>query len=128
MVMVSSTGLIKNSANTFAVFYRLIDFSVIQLALVIALLAYGTNYDQQYFVLALIATIIYIFFAESFTLYRSWRAGSFKEIVFYTFIAWGAAATAVLLFLFFSKSSEGFSRVSIAIWFTLTFFTLIFWP
>tara|TARA_R110001583_G_scaffold1285_1_gene10560 strand:- start:29970 stop:31379 length:1410 start_codon:yes stop_codon:yes gene_type:complete len=127
MVMVSSTGLIKNSANTFAVFYRLIDFSVIQLALVIALLAYGTNYGSQYFVLALIATIIYIFVAESCALYRSWRAGMFKEIVFYTFIAWGAAATAVLLFLFFSKSSVGYSRASIAIWFTLTFFTLIFW-
>lgn len=125
--MLNSTGLIKSSANTFAVFYRLIDFIIIQVALVIAMFGYGVTYSQQYFVIALIASIVFLLVAESFSLYRSWRAGYFKEIVFYSFISWGISAICVLMFLFFSKSSETFSRVTVGIWFALTFLSLIGW-
>jgi len=111
----------------FAVVYRLIDLSVIQLVLFIALALYGVSYTTEYFQLSLVATIGFIISAESFALYRSWRSGFFKEIVFYTFLSWAIAAILVFAFLFFTKQSESFSRVAIALWFTVTFIILVTW-
>ncbi|MBL4763834.1 MAG: undecaprenyl-phosphate glucose phosphotransferase [Colwellia sp.] len=125
--MVKSTGLIKNSANTFAVFYRLADFIVIQAVLIISLFFYGITFTQQYFMVSLIASSAFLLAAESCSLYRSWRAGSFKEIFFYNVIAWSVSAGFIMVFLFFTKTSADFSRVVITIWFSLTFFCLIGW-
>ncbi|WP_057832342.1 undecaprenyl-phosphate glucose phosphotransferase [Colwellia sp. TT2012] len=125
--MVKSTGLIRSSANTFAIFYRLVDFIIIQAVLVLSLLGYGLAYSQQYFVIALIASLAFFLASESFALYRSWRAGSFKEIMFYCFISWAISAIAVLIFLVFSKISEDFSRITLAIWFVFTFISLVTW-
>jgi putative colanic acid biosynthesis UDP-glucose lipid carrier transferase len=125
--MVSSTGLIRSSANTFAVFYRLIDFVVIQVSLMLALFLYGVSYTQQYFIISLIASIVFSLTAESFALYRSWRSGSFNPIMFYTFLAWTLSIIIVLVFAFFFKVSENFSRVTVAIWFCITFLGLVGW-
>lgn len=125
--MTDNNGFIKNNINTFAVVYRLIDLVVIQLMLLLAIYSYSLSYTKEYFELSLIASIGFFFTAESFTLYRSWRAGFFKEIVFYSFIAWFMGAVLVITFLFFTKQSEGFSRVTVGIWFVSTFFMLILW-
>jgi len=125
--MGNTAGIIQNNINTFAFFYRMIDIVVIQLSLLSAIFFYNVTYNQQYLVMSLAGTISYIFVAESFSLYRSWRAGHFKELIFYTFIAWAVAAVLVLFYLFFTKSSDVFSRVTIAIWFVLTFICLVGW-
>lgn len=125
--MHDQNGMIKSNSNTFAVFYRLVDFVTIQLGLFTAIFFYGVTYNQQYLIVSLLATLTFFFIAESFSLYRSWRTGYFKQIIFYTFLSWGIASIVVLSFLFFSKSSIVFSRVTIAIWFTLTFVALVGW-
>ncbi len=125
--MNENNGIIKNNINVFAVVYRLIDLAVIQFLLLVVLFLYGVAYSKEYFELSLIASIGYFLTAESFALYRSWRAGFFKEIVFYTFLAWAVASVLVITFLFFTKQSVGFSRLSVGLWFSITFFTLIAW-
>ncbi len=125
--MTNTSGIIQNNTNTFAFFYRLIDFIAIHIVLLLAVYCYDGTYDNQYFMMSLIATITYFFIGESFTLYRSWRAGFFKEIMFYTFLAWSLAVVFVLFFLFFSKLSTDFSRVAIALWFVSTFCCLVGW-
>jgi putative colanic acid biosynthesis UDP-glucose lipid carrier transferase len=125
--MVSTTGMIQNNTNTFAFFYRLVDIIIIKLSLLIAIFFYNVSYSQQYLIMSLVGIITFTFVAEAFSLYRSWRAGYFKEIVFYTSISWAIPAFLILFYLFFTKSSENFSRVAIAIWFTLTLVGLLGW-
>ena len=123
----NTAGTIQNNTNAFAFFYRLVDIVIIKLSLLIAISLYKVTYNQQYFIMFLVGTITYIFVAESFSLYRSWRSGYFKQIVFYTFISWAVSAVLVLSYLFFTKTSEDFSRVTIAIWFVFSFLSLISW-
>jgi putative colanic acid biosynthesis UDP-glucose lipid carrier transferase len=127
VVMAETTGTIQNNINTFAFFYRMVDIITIKASLLIALLFYNITYSQQYFVMFLVGTITYIIVAESLSVYRSWRSGYFKQIIFYTFISWAVAAVFILCYLFFTKSSEDSSRVAIAIWFVLSYSFLIGW-
>jgi putative colanic acid biosynthesis UDP-glucose lipid carrier transferase len=120
-------GIVKNNTNKFAVVYRLVDFLVFQFALVIAIYSYGVDYSREYFILTLLASLGFAFTAEAVALYRSWRSGYFKQIVFYTFICWSAALALILGYLVFSKTSTEFSRVTLAIWFCATFLLLVGW-
>jgi len=125
--MVSTTGMIQNNTNTFAFFYRMVDIIIIHLCFLTAIFIYDVTYNQQYFTISLVGTISYFFVAESFSLYRSWRAGYFKQIIFYTFLSWAISAVIVLFYLFFTKSSGEVSRIAIAIWFVLTYVGLVGW-
>jgi len=119
--------MIKNNINVFAVVYRLIDLAVIHLMLIVALYAYSVTYTKEYFELSLIASIGFFLTAESFALYRSWRAGFFNELIFYTFISWAFAAILVITYMFFTKQSADFSRIASVIWFISSFISLITW-
>ncbi|MEP4891563.1 MAG: undecaprenyl-phosphate glucose phosphotransferase [Aliiglaciecola sp.] len=120
-------GMVKNNTNKFAAAYRLVDVVVIQFALFCAVLAYGLDYTKDYFTLSLIGSVSFALVAESFALYRSWRAGFFKQIVFYTFLCWSCACMLILAYLFFFKLAEDFSRFALAIWFTMAFMALVGW-
>ena len=122
-----NNGIIKNNINKFATFYRLVDLVFIQIALYLAITIYQINYTQEFFTLSLIATVAFSVFAEMFALYRSWRDGFFKEIIFNTIMSWFVAFIVILVFLFFSKTSVEYSRMAIAIWFLLTAILLVLW-
>ncbi|MDO7086726.1 undecaprenyl-phosphate glucose phosphotransferase [Pseudocolwellia sp. AS88] len=123
----NNNGMIKNNINVFAVVYRIIDLAVIHLMLIVALYGYSVPYTKEYFELSLIASIGFFLTAESFALYRSWRAGFFNELMFYTFISWAFAAILVITYMFFTKQSADFSRIASFIWFLATFLSLITW-
>lgn len=125
--MGNTKGIIQNNINTFALFYRMADIGIIAISLILAIFLYSATYNQQYFIMCLVGIIAYSFSAEALALYRSWRSGYFKEIVFYTFLSWAIAAITILTYLFFTKSSDAFSRVTTAIWFAITFIGLIGW-
>lgn len=120
-------GIIKNNTNKMAAMYRLVDTCVIGTMMLVATLLYSQDYKTEYFIISLIDAISFAFFAESVSLYRSWRSGDFKEVFFYAAIAWAGSAFVVLMYLFFSKVSTDFSRVVIMIWFTGTFISFVTW-
>lgn len=125
--MTEQKGIIQNNTNTFAAFYRIIDVVIIQSVLALSLWGYGVSFNNDYLILTLIATIGFSFSSESLSLYRSWRSGFFMQIVFYVFLSWFIAAISILAYLFFTKTSITFSRVVVAIWFALTFCSLLGW-
>jgi putative colanic acid biosynthesis UDP-glucose lipid carrier transferase len=125
MVMNQRSGMIQNNTNKFAVLYRLSDYVNIQITLYIAASVYGATPYSDHLVISFLATLGFAFTAESFSLYRSWRAGDFKQLVFYTTLSWATAVLLVLFFLFFSKLSVQFSRVTLALWFSLAIFGLL---
>jgi putative colanic acid biosynthesis UDP-glucose lipid carrier transferase len=125
--MNESDGFVRNNINQFAFAYRFLDILLIQGFLALMSYAYIGKYDSKYFMLALVATISYSFFAELFALYRSWRAGSLKEMLFYASMSWALTLFPVFMFIFFIKESEAFSRVVLALWIVSTVIALCTW-
>lgn len=120
-------GFIRNNLNQFAFLYRLIDIFIIQICLIAASYLYLEKFDVKYFVLGLVSNMAYLFFAELFVLYRSWRNGSFKEMVFYTVCSWALTLFPLFIFLFFTKQTEYFSRVVLGLWMVSTAILLCTW-
>lgn len=120
-------GIIKDNSNKFAAVYRLIDIILIHSSIFLATILYQELYTREYFVLALIGSLGFALVAESLALYRSWRVGTLKELMFYTFISWIFAASLVVMGLFFTKMSEDYSRVVLGLWFIIGFTFLIGW-
>lgn len=121
------TGIIKDNSNTFGSVYRLIDICVIHVCIYLATVIYQQPYTREYFMLALLGALGFALIAESFSLYRSWRVGGFAEMTFYTFVSWSLSGALVVIGLFFTKMSEDYSRVVLAIWFVAGFAALILW-
>jgi putative colanic acid biosynthesis UDP-glucose lipid carrier transferase len=121
VIMAYQSGMIQNNMNKFAVLYRLSDYIILEISLYIAVLSYDSAPYSDHLLISFLATMGFAFAGESFNLYRSWRVGFFKQLVFYTILSWGAAIMLVLGFLFFSKLSVSFSRVTLGLWFFLAF-------
>jgi putative colanic acid biosynthesis UDP-glucose lipid carrier transferase len=121
------SGMIKDNSNKMAALYRLVDILVINLVLFVAIMTWSQKYTREYFVLALVGSLAFVLIAESFTLYRSWRVGTFSELTFYTLICWLGAAGVLIIALFFTKMSENYSRVALGLWMIFGFIALVGW-
>ncbi|MFT5297657.1 MAG: putative colanic acid biosynthesis UDP-glucose lipid carrier transferase [Colwellia sp.] len=121
------SGSVKNNTNKFAAVYRLVDIVLIQSLLYLCVVIYSQNYTLSYFTLSLIGSVGFALVAESFSLYRSWRAGFFNQIIFYTIVCWIFSSLLVLTYLFVSKTTADYSRVSLLLWMFLTLTLLILW-
>ncbi|MBU2870029.1 undecaprenyl-phosphate glucose phosphotransferase [Colwellia sp. E2M01] len=125
--MLSSNGFIKNNINKFATFYRLVDVAIIQLSLFIAITLCHSHFSKDLFLLSLIAIIGFSVFAEMFALYRSWRDGFFKEIIFNATLSWTVAFSLILVYVFFSQATVEYPRMVIALWYVITGALLFTW-
>jgi len=121
------SGAVKNNTNKFAAAYRLMDILSIQTLLYFSVVLYSQDYTLAYFTLSLVGSASYALIAESFALYRSWRAGFFNQVIFYTFVCWLFAGLVVLAYLFLSKTTQDYSRISLLLWMLSTLITLITW-
>ena len=122
-----SSGFVRNNINQFAIVYRFADLLLIQLCLFLAASFYPTDISVHYQLLGLIGSMTYLLSAELFWLYRSWRAGTTKEILFYTVVSWAISTVVILTFLFVTKTSENYSRVILICWMTTSPIALCLW-
>lgn len=109
-------GFVRNNINQFAVVYRFVDFLIIQLTLLGSCNIYDVNVDVHYHLLGLIGSTSYLLSAELFWIYRSWRAGTSKELLFYTIVSWLVSSVVILVYLFVTKTSEDYSRIVVGSW------------
>lgn len=123
----SNDGFVRNNVNQFAFLYRLVDLVIIQATLYLATVVNGSQYDFLYIVLGLIANVSFSFVSELLWLYRSWRAGAMKEMQFYTFLSWAIALLPVLMYVFFAKVAEDYSRSILGTWIIATMVALCGW-
>ena len=120
-------GFVRNNVNQFAVLYRFLDLLIIQMCLLLAAQLYGIPLTIHYYLIGLIACVAYLFSAEMLWLYRSWRAGSMKEILFVATMSHLLMISVVVGWMFVSKTSDDFSRVVITLWFSLSWMTSCVW-
>ena len=109
-------GLIRSHQNSFSVLYRLVDIALIIGVLTLAMFLYDVPFGPRYLSAGLIGTVTFLLFAESFDLYRSWRGATAVHHLSLTAAAWACACVILMAIGFFTKLSDGFSRVVIGAW------------
>ncbi|MGB5789663.1 MAG: undecaprenyl-phosphate glucose phosphotransferase, partial [Pseudoalteromonas nigrifaciens] len=123
----SSSRTFKLSGSSDACFYRLFDIFALFFAFQCSALFYNFNLSSFYMVSVLSVALIYLYCAEIFSTYRSWRAGKFRVMML---CVWGAllVSFACLFFIsFIFKFSESLSRIGISLWFLLSMLYLYLW-
>ena len=122
-----SSRTFKPSSSSDANFYRLFDIFALFLAFQCSALFYSFELTAYYMVAVLTVALSFLYCAEIFSAYRSWRAGKFKTMVL---CAWGSlfVAFSILFFIsFMFKFTESFSRVGLSLWFLLSVAYLYIW-
>ncbi|PKG82622.1 undecaprenyl-phosphate glucose phosphotransferase [Colwellia sp. 75C3] len=115
------------TSHSGSLFYRFLDSFFITLSLVFSTSIYGVSMGLGYLSILLIVLFAFLYIAEAFNLYRSWRAGKFRDMVAN---AWGTlilSFLALLIFAFIFKFSEQLSRVTVTLWFFCSLISLFSW-
>lgn len=117
----------KVSSNTYSFLYRLLDISTIVGSFWLALAIYDITSHDNYLIAMLITLVVYLYVAELFEIYRTWRVNQFKQMVLTSWAAITVSFLALILSLFLVKQTSDFSRVTIAIWFAQVFVLMFSW-
>ena len=117
----------KISSNTYSFLYRLLDITTIVGSFWSALAIYGITSHDNYLIAMLITLVVYLYTAEFFEIYRTWRVNQFQQMVLTSWAALTVAFLSLILSLFLVKQTSDFSRVTIAIWFAQAFVLMFSW-
>lgn len=123
----TSSRTFKPNGSSDASFYRLFDMFALFLAFQTAAVVYNVNLTSSYMVSVLTVAVSFLYCAEVFSTYRSWRAG---KVITMLFCAWGSlfVAFAILFFISFAfKFTDSLSRIGLALWFFLSVIYLSSW-
>ena len=110
-----------------ALFSSLLDAALVGILLWLLATVFGTNWDSSYSLAQVSAVGLFFFFAQSQDLYRSWRGAAMRQEVVRIWLAWFWVTLVLLFFAYATKTSTGYSRRIILIWFIATPFLLITW-
>lgn len=120
----SQARTFKPNTRTSNALYRFVDIVTIVGSLLLACVLYGTVFNNSYLLVLVIVLFSYLYLAETFNLYRSWRAGKFRHMVVIGWVCLCFAFTALFVFAFAFKFTESLSRVTLSLWFGFAFFML----
>ena len=122
-----SSRTFKPNSSSDASFYRLFDIFALFLAFQCSALFYSFELTAHYMVAVLTVALSFLYCAEIFSAYRSWRAGKFKTMVL---CAWGSlfiAFSILFVISFMFKFTESLSRIGLGLWFLLSVVYLYIW-
>ncbi|WP_019026665.1 undecaprenyl-phosphate glucose phosphotransferase [Colwellia piezophila] len=117
----------KSTSTSGSLFYRFLDSFFITISLIFSASIYGVPLARGYLLVLLVVLFAFLYFAEAFNLYRSWRSGKFRDMVIST---WGTlilSFVTLLIFAFVFKFSEQLSRVTVTLWFFSCLISLFLW-
>lgn len=113
--------------NSSSFLYRFIDFFILLASLLLVLEAYGQRFTKDYALLTLIVLVCYSFLGESLQLYRSWRVGRFRRMLYMLILVHAVSFMSLTSALFLFKQGASFSRVGITGWYFLSLLALLGW-
>jgi len=123
----TNQGVIRSNEGTFGLVYRVIDMAVILLVLMGCLSAYDILPDPRYLIAGLSGSVLFLLFAESLEVYRSWRATSSIRMLSTSSFAWVVVASCLTVLAFFAKVSQDYSRLVMGTWMVATLIALTGW-
>ncbi|MBW8191449.1 undecaprenyl-phosphate glucose phosphotransferase [Neiella marina] len=112
----SKQGLIQSNQNGFAILFRLMDILCIQGSILIAQYISPQIVTEPQVLVAIIATLAYLIFAESFDIYRSWRAARYTEILTATSSSWLLVCFLLICTTYFFPSLILIERANLLAW------------
>ena len=112
----SSTGLIRQHSTSLAILLRTLDALLVVLGMYFSARVYGLALDADYLLLTTLAVLIFLFVAEVRGLYQSWRVSNVIEECWYVVEVWLIVLLLLLTLGFVTKTSEAFSRATLAVW------------
>jgi putative colanic acid biosynthesis UDP-glucose lipid carrier transferase len=124
---VTSQKFLASKSNSYSFLYRLIDLSILFLSLPLAAYLHGISLGREHLVAVLIISVLFLYLSESFELYRSRRTDRFSAMFLRVGLCVCIAFLVAVTLAFLLKESEGFSRVTIVLWFMLSIFFSLFW-
>jgi len=111
----------KIGGNSTADLYRFSDIFTLISSLYVAGFIYGTSISNSYITVLLVVTLSYLYTAETLGLYRSWRAGKLSSMVVTAWLSLASAFVLLFIVAFALKFTEELSRVTLSLWFALSF-------
>jgi putative colanic acid biosysnthesis UDP-glucose lipid carrier transferase len=118
-------GLIRPHASKFAFLHRLADSAVVVLSLFAAVAAYDPqSMGPYYWLAAVLAVLAFVTAGELTHLYSSWRVYAFRKEIAELAIVCASVGALLVTIAYLTKTSEHFSRVVMALWWSLSFSVL----
>lgn len=120
----SSSGLIRPHSSSLAMVQRLLDALLICLAMVLAGGLRNVSMDRDYLIVVSLAVLIFLLFAETKGLYKSWRTENLRDEISGVVVVWFAVVISLVVLAFATKMSAFYSRVVIGSWALLVPFAM----
>ncbi len=112
-------GLIRPHSQTIFTIARLVDLAIVGGVLWVLAVLYGKPWLYEHTIAIVLALLLFAFFSEVFSLYRSWRAAPLRAEVRVVLIVWSAVFVGELLLGYATKTSAVYSRLVVFTWFVL---------
>ncbi|SDJ42340.1 putative colanic acid biosysnthesis UDP-glucose lipid carrier transferase [Ferrimonas sediminum] len=109
-------GFIHSRFHGFAVLFRLADIAIVQVSMQVALWFSGKDLGSNEMLVAILATLGFMFFAESMALYRSWRSTRLAELLLTNWLSWVLASMFLLICAYFMPNKVVIDRQTMLIW------------
>lgn len=122
-----NSGFTQQNQHAQASLYRLFDILLIIACLWLAAFSYNLRLTEEYWFVCSVSLLLFMYFSEVFSLYRSWRVDKLSHLLGAVFWVWLGSFTAVIFLLFLLKESETYSRVIFGLWFVYTTVVLSGW-
>lgn len=123
----SSRGLIRE-LHHLSLLFKLLDIVIVYLSLyVLSIYAGNIQWVPNYSLLGLVASLVFIFTAESSRLYQSWRGVAFSLLLQRVLLVWFVCAICLMIIGYLTKVTGEFSRVLLTSWFLLVPVLLLLW-
>jgi putative colanic acid biosynthesis UDP-glucose lipid carrier transferase len=118
--------MLRQNNKTIAIIQKSLDVLCIVLLFLLSCAIWDVDFHNSRMALALLTCVaLFLFFASTFDLYRSWRVHSLWEefhVVFYTLCC---TMLGMLLLAYASKTSSNYSRLTILSWWLMLPFGLM---
>lgn len=113
-------GMLRQHGSELNLMHRMLDAAIILGALWACAEGYGVTIGLHYELAGMAAVLGFLFFAEWYVLYGSWRVDSIRHEAWRIASIWILTCGVMLAVAFLSKSSIQFSRVTIIAWMITT--------
>ncbi|MEZ8825981.1 undecaprenyl-phosphate glucose phosphotransferase [Vibrio amylolyticus] len=123
----SQSGLIRSHETGFAFLYRIADVCIIFSLLLFIGHFYLPTFTKDYLLISALGALLFLLFGETINLYRSWRTTSLSDHVVTTFSCWLICGITIVTVIYFTGTSDQFSRVVLGSWFVAAPLTLVTW-
>lgn len=120
-------GFFREHRGLVSAVSRAADTMLIGASLWIATLLHGVTWNSNYSLAFACAAGLFLFFAQTKDVYRSWRGASLGREAIHLWLAWLGVAVGLLTLAFVTKVSEDYSRRVIMSWFLLAPAVLTLW-